>query len=183
MNAVYSDVISFMPDIDDTTDAVFVWDQVVLEIPPGTIAGFGRIEVDPHLPVGTPNRFTEKSVFLTSISITDATLKEAITVTLPFDISTVVTGDFEEGRVAVYHAENEAAFINGENVSQVDIKDIFDIDYPKGLVRFQTRNLSVFAVGSADAPQPPPPEDKDSDGSSSCFIRVLTGAFFDTFMQ
>jgi hypothetical protein len=112
--------------------------------------------------------------------------------TLPFDLTKVSPGDFENGNAVIYHADTLDELTADEDPTTVDITDIISIDYvgdgTTGLVEFYADSLSVFGISSDSANT----ASSLSTGSSSvqassgggdaggCFITTIANAAGDT---
>jgi hypothetical protein len=81
----------------------------------------------------------------TSATSTDGVFGE-ISISMPFDVTKVLIGQFESGDVPIYTAENLAQYLAG-NITTVPLTDIVFTDYTTGLVTFKVRHLSVFSAG------------------------------------
>jgi hypothetical protein len=72
--------------------------------------------------------------------------------TLPFDLTKVSPGDFENGIAVIYHADTLDGLTADEDPLIVDVTDIISIDYigdgSTGLVEFYADSLSVFGIGT-----------------------------------
>ena len=74
-----------------------------------------------------------------------------IMVTLPFDLTEVKTGDFENGIISINKAPSMDALLNGINITSVPSSDIISVDYIgdglTGLVTCRLGSLSAFGIG------------------------------------
>ena len=123
----------------------------LVQVPFGTIAADATVA---FTPVANPDPMN-MSVFgsgSTLYEITmDQTILGSIMVTLPFDLTEVIPGDFQNANFLIYKASSIDELLNGINIFTVPPSDIISVDYIgdglTGLVTCRVSSLSGFGIG------------------------------------
>lgn len=107
-----------------------------------------------------------------------------VIITLPFDLQLVAPGDFENGIVAIYHADTKEDLLTGGSLSTVPVSDIISVDYvgdgETGLVTFTTSSLSVFGIGETIESV----SKAAGGGGGGCFIATAAyGSYFEPHVE